>query len=60
MDNDIIIHGSQPMLGTSDFAKLRAADGLYIDKRRSSARSWSAAARRWRTCARAASASRWR
>ena len=32
MDSDIIIHGSRPMLGTSDFAKLRAADGLYIDK----------------------------
>lgn len=33
MDSDpIIIHGSCPMLGTSDFAKLRAADGLYIDK----------------------------
>ena len=33
MDSDsIIIHGSRPMLGTSDFAKLRTADGLYIDK----------------------------
>ena len=32
MDSDIIIHGSRPLLGTSDFAKLRAADGLYIDK----------------------------
>ena len=32
MDNDIIIHGSRPMLGTSDFAKLRAVDGLYVDK----------------------------
>ena len=33
MDHDpIIIHGSQPMLGTSDFADLRQSDGLYVDK----------------------------
>ena len=33
MDSDsIIIHGSRPMLGPSDFADLRTADGLYVDK----------------------------
>src|SRR5574344_1524409 len=33
MDSDsIIIHGSRPMLGTSDFADLRQSDGLYVDK----------------------------
>ena len=32
MDSDIIIHGSRPLLGTSDFADLRQSDGLYIDK----------------------------
>ena len=32
MDSDIIIHGSRPLLGTSDFADLRQSDGLYVDK----------------------------